>query len=175
MAWAKEKAQHGTAAPQNNGNETKKNRKEKNSYPFPLMYLVIFSAWLDGTPCPGKKKQKKLERLSFSPSLVRRPPVSRPPHHRFGTDKALPFPASVSAVARLRESRCSRCGPRSPARQRWCSEFLALPVKTQLGRKNRHRSNSNLERPYRLVRLCLLGGRTLPIRASLVSRGTRNA
>ena len=67
------KRKHSTSQQQqkNNENETEK----------------IGKKCLIGTPCTGRKTRQKNEQ-SFSPSLVRRPPASRPPHLRFGAGKA---------------------------------------------------------------------------------------
>ena len=73
---------------------------------------------------PGQKDEKQIEPKS-SLSLVCRPPLLRPPRHRFGPGKSFLTlchsqprrPARVKAVAHR--------GRRSPARQRWCSNCAA--------------------------------------------------
>ena len=55
-------------------------------------------------PATKYKKYRRNEQLSFPVSLARRPPLSRPPRHRFGPGRASLLSAAVSPVARLASS-----------------------------------------------------------------------
>ena len=108
---------------QNNENETGNFGKKKKS-PFPLMKIFFC---LIGAPCTGEKL-KKIEQQSFSLSLVCRPPLSRPPRHRFGPGKAF-LPLGHGEPRRPPRAKPSaHRGPRSPARQSWCSDSVALSL-----------------------------------------------
>ena len=65
----------------------------KNS---PSPHVIIFC--LIGT---HRSKKKKVEQQSLSLNLVRRPPLSRPPRHRFGPGKLSSLSDTVSPVVRL--------------------------------------------------------------------------
>ena len=61
-------------------------------------------------------------RVSITLSLVRRPSVSPPLHHRRGRGKAFPVARRASSpVGAYR-------GPRSPAQKGWCADCVALSV-----------------------------------------------
>ena len=67
-------------------------RQPKNPSPHEIIFCLI------GTPCTGQK-MKKIVQQSFYLSLVSRPPLSRPPRHRFGQFSLLSV--TVSPVPRL--------------------------------------------------------------------------
>ena len=118
------KRKHSTAKQhnKNNKNETAI-RKEKN---VPVPSRVI-SFCLVGTPYTRSKRRRgKIEQKRFSLSLVRRPPLSRPSRSRFGPGRAFP-PLCHSEPRRPPHVKPgAHRGPRSPARQSWCLECVAL-------------------------------------------------
>ena len=96
---------------------------------IPVSFHVIFLCWLEHL-APVKKK--KIVQQSFSFSLVRHPPVSRPPHHRFGPGEAF-LPLCHSEPRRpFRVKPGAHRGRRSPARQCWCSDCVTLSVNFSL-------------------------------------------
>ena len=124
----------------NNENETKRCGKK---YISPFAHVIMFC--LIETPCTGQKR-KKIEQQSFSLSLVRRPPFSRPPRHRCGPGKAS-LPICDSEPRRPpRVKPGAHRGPRSPARQCWCSDCVHSSLcELPLGCINEHRLNYLLQ------------------------------
>ena len=149
---------------------------ERKKTPAPSR--VIMSC-LIGTPYTGQKEKKiKIEQQSFSLSLVRRPPLSRPSRNRFGPGKAfLPpchseprRPLHVKPVAAL-VRQLDKVG----AQNAWLSQrFLISPQKYATLEFYFPYPND----PYILVHSITgttPGGQTEPIHASLMSRGIRDA
>ena len=110
----KEKAQHGTAAPQNNENETE-NIGKKTQSPSPHENKFL-SDW-DTLHRSKNQAIKKNVQQSFSLSLIRRPPLSRPTRHRFGPGKVFLTLCHSQPRDPPRVKRGAHCGRRSPARQ----------------------------------------------------------
>ena len=92
----KEKAQYGTSSTAKIMIMKPKFLKEKTS-PSPL--VLWFSAWIEHLTPGQKNEYKEIEQKRCSFSLVRRPPLLRPPRYRFGLGSVL-YP-TVSPVARL--------------------------------------------------------------------------
>ena len=108
----KAKAQHGTAA-----KTMKMKPKTRKGKKIPVPFRVIFFC-LIGTPYTRPKRRKeKIAQKSFSLSLVRRPPLSRPPRHRFGPGKAFITLCHSEPRRPPRVKPGAHRGPRSPARQ----------------------------------------------------------
>ena len=121
---------------------------------------------------------KKSCAQSFSLSLVRRPPVSRPPHHRFCPGKAfLPLCHSEPGRPPRVKPRAYR-GHRSPARHSRCSDCVSLSVNfivwsrtnAPLGFSFAYQNDSYMVRTrYKCTTGASQGGQTEPVCASLVS------
>ena len=109
------KRKHNTAQQHSINIENETKQLGKNEIPVPSRVNIFC---LIGTPYTrSERKKKKIEQKSFSLSLVRRPPVSRPSHNRFGSGKAFP-PLCHSEPRRPPHVRSgAHRGPRSPARQ----------------------------------------------------------
>ena len=90
----------------------------------------VLTFCLIGTPCTDQKRKKSNSRASLS--LVRRPSISRPPHHRIGPGKDFLSLCHSEPRLPLRVKPGAHRSPRSPARQSWCSDCVALSVNFSL-------------------------------------------
>ena len=108
--------------------KTKPKNSERKQNPRPFSYNNFLPDW----NTLHRSKRKKNEQKSVSLSLVSRPTVSRRPRHRFGPGKAfLPLCHNESGrPPRVKPG--AHHGLRSPARQSWCSDCVALSVKFSL-------------------------------------------
>ena len=104
-------AQHATAAPQKQKKNEIENFGEKKKSPSPF-HVILFCPF--GTPCTGQKVEKNKQQ-SFSLCLVRRPPLSRPPRHRFGPGKVVLSLCHSEPRRPPRVKPGDHRGPRSPA------------------------------------------------------------
>ena len=101
---------------------------ERKKIPSPLS-CNHFS--LIGSPCTGQKK--RFEQQSFYLSLVQRPPVTRPLRHRLGPGKAfVPLCHCCESCHSSHFKLGANRGTRSPARQCWYSDCVALSVNFSL-------------------------------------------
>ena len=107
---------------------------ERKKIPVPS-HVVIFC--LIGTPCTSQRR-KKNKQQSFSPSLVCRRPLSRPPLHRFGPGKAFLRLCHSEPRRPPRVKPGAHRDPRSPARHCWCSDCVRLSANFNLVRQNNH-------------------------------------
>ena len=100
-------------------------RKKISRPPHAIMFC------LSGAPCTGQKRRKS-KHQSFCLSLVHRPPLSRPPRHRFGPGKAFLTLCHSEPRRPPRLKPGSHHGRRSLAPQCWCSDCVALSLNFSL-------------------------------------------
>ena len=126
-------------------------------------------------------KKKQIEQQSFSLSLLRRPPLSRPLRRRFGRGKAF-LPLCHSDPRRTpRVKPGAHRYPRSPAQRcRWSGGVRLLRI-VQHGLKNKHGLNVSLQSRSTLVYSYILGllvqmeAKQSPFMLHFVPQGTHNA
>ena len=115
------KRKHSTAQ-QHRKITKRKPKKLERKKKSPSAYIIIFC--LIETPSTGQKI-KNIEQQS-SLSLVRRPPLSRPPCFRFGPGKAFLTLCQSEPRRPPRVKPGAHHGRRSSAQQCWCSDCVAL-------------------------------------------------